>query len=583
VRSSSTVADDSPAGAVSVPAWRWIVIVLAVAAASVCVTTFVQLQNPRVLVSWHGFLHTAIANRFPGPFRTPENPFFAGERLPYYWLHHDLAAVIGQALQIHVLHAFQMLTATGLVILWMSAGAIGVHRFGSLKAGLLAGFLALAGVNPLGPAIAVTRHFLQGRDLFTAPRPTDTVFVSDDESEELMLQPVIPALYVSADWRRGENIAWYLDNSSRGVAVGLLFSLLFVFTSRTVSFSAVMAAGIIAAVMTALNPLIGLASVASLFAGSVASRLFAWLRCESVRTAPSPLRLAVSGVVGAAIASPTYYHLFLVGGSGMTLFASRETLLRVVALALNVVILLPMAVGGILVTRDPLRERWLVLVIAACGLLCVVPFISLTDDTEHNLANTAQALLVIPGVAVVMAKRIRWLTPSLLFGVCLPMTVATLIGYLGRPPLPVGFDGTVMHRTSDDSLDRLYGWIRESTPGDAVFVADPATPAKMSGNVAELPAFTGRTLFVDQASYLTTPHADFERRRVLASRLVEGTRILADDASYIAALRRPVYVISYRADQPEMADRLRRVYGDSVFHDRFAAVFILNLSSPYGP
>src|SRR5690554_1671565 len=65
---------------------------LAVATTAVALAAFLQTSNARTLVSWHGFLHTAIANRFPGSFGTPDNPFFAGEPLPYYWFYHYVAA-----------------------------------------------------------------------------------------------------------------------------------------------------------------------------------------------------------------------------------------------------------------------------------------------------------------------------------------------------------------------------------------------------------------------------------------------------------------------------------------------------------
>ena len=42
-----------------------------------------ELLNPRLVPSWHGFLHTAIVRRFPSPGLIPENPFFAGEPLKY--------------------------------------------------------------------------------------------------------------------------------------------------------------------------------------------------------------------------------------------------------------------------------------------------------------------------------------------------------------------------------------------------------------------------------------------------------------------------------------------------------------------
>lgn len=559
---------------------HWMVIVLGVAAGSTFLTTFLQLQNPRILVSWHGFLHTAIADRFPGPFKAPENPFFAGEPLPYYWVHHYVANVVGRVLDLHPIYAFQIITAAGLVILWISAGAIGVRRWGSLKAGLLVGFLALGGVNPLGPVIAVAKEVVLGTRLFSAAPPVsalDTAFVSEQESGELLTQPLLSALYVTADWRRGQILPYYLDNSSRGIALALLFPLLFVFTRRTVSWKAGVSIAAIAAAMTALSPLIGLALVGSLFGGSVAIALLNLIRAGTAGAGPvlSTLGLAASATLGAVAASPTYYHLFLAGGSAMQVPAFGVTLLKALALALNVIILLPMALWASLRATDGLRDHYRVLTIAACGLLFIVPLISLPDGTDHNLANTAQCLLVVPAVALTVSERVSRRTNRLLVGLFLPMTVATMASYLGRPSLPVAFDGAVMHRTQVDALEHAYQWIRDSTSSEAVIIADPTMPVKMSGNVSELPAFTRRSLFVDLPSYLTTPHKDFSRRRDLAMSLVEGFPASEPDVRYLAALHRPAYLLSYRADRPELIDRLVHLYGAPVFHDGFVAVFDL--------
>jgi hypothetical protein len=573
------VASEHPIAPLAKRRTHWIVIVLAVAAGSIFLTTFLQLHNVRILVSWHGFLHTAIANRFPGPFKVPENPFFAGEPLPYYWFHHDIAKIIGQALHIHPIHAFQIITACGLIILWISAGAIGVHRFGSLKAGLLAGFLLLTGVNPLGPLIAVSKYVVQGNRLLSVAPPIsslDTVFVTEQESGDLMTHPLLSALYVTGDWRRGQNVTWYLDNSSRGVALSLIVPLLFVFMGKNVSWITALSIGAIAALMTAFSPLIGLAVVGSVLAGAVAVTLQNLFRsgADAIWPLPSTLKLAAAATLGAAAASPTYYHLFLVGGSAMSVLPLPETLVRALALALNVIVLLPMAFWAALRVTDRFRDHYRVLVIAACGLLCAVTLVSLPDDTEHNLANTAQCLLVVPAVALTVTRLPRFTD---LFLVCLflPMTTASIGSYLGRPSLPVAFEGAVMHRLPDDALEQLYRWTRASTSPNAVFINDPAMPAKMSGNVAELPAFTSRSVFVDHASYLTTPHKDFERRRDMATRLVEGHVMSEPDATYLAALHRTVYLLSYRAGEPALIDRLAKLYGAPVFRERFVAVFDL--------
>ena len=95
----------------------------------------------------------------------------------------------------------------------------------------------------------------------------------------------------------------------------------------------------------------------------------------------------------------------------------------------------------------------------------------------------------------------------------------------------------------------------------------------MSGNVSEFPAFTGRTLFVDQASYLTTPHKDFQRRTEIAARLSQGVPASPADVAYLESQRRPMYVLSYAADKPQVMNQLNRLYGAPVFQNTFVAVF----------
>ena len=184
--------------------------VLSAIAGSVLLLTGLQLSNTRILTSWHGFLHTAIANRFPGPFGTPENPFFAGEPLPYYWFYHYVASAIGSFLGIDSIHAFQILTVAGLLFLWIGAVAIGVRHFRSASLGLLVGFLVLVGVNPLGPAIAAGRSLIQGRQLINHSQvsgDSDSGFVTNRESDALMTHPLLGELYVGGDWRRGTSYA----------------------------------------------------------------------------------------------------------------------------------------------------------------------------------------------------------------------------------------------------------------------------------------------------------------------------------------------------------------------------------------
>jgi hypothetical protein len=257
-------------------------------------------------------------------------------------------------------------------------------------------------------------------------------------------------------------------------------------------------------------------------------------------------------------------------------------MVKAVAIAFNVVVLLPLALWAA-IRESEWRNRNQALVLAAGALLSVVPFITLPDDTEHNLVNVAQALLVVPAVtAIATLHALPWKRVALT-AAFVPMTAGSLLSYLGRPPLPIAFERGELHRTSKEGLEKLYTWIRTSTTPDAVFVVDAGRPAKMSGNVSELPAFTGRTLFVDTPTYMTTPHKDFEQRSGLSKRLTSGEALTGQDATYVTALNRPIYLISYSADKEDLLNRMTQLYGAPFFHEGFIAVFDLMATHHVNP
>src|SRR6185369_5645111 len=278
-----------------------------------------ELLNPRLVPSWHGFLHTAIVRRFPSPDLIPENPFFAGEPLKYYWFFHWMGAGVSRTLGVDPLTALRFLALAGLVLLTLAAGLVGRRVYGSLGAGLLIGVFALAGANPLGPAIAVGRHLVQHRQLLERTvhsAELETVHVSDDLADDLMSRPLLPAMYLSADWRNGQNIVWFVDISSRGLALGVLMLMLYFLLDSRAGPLSLAGTAVTGALLTALNPIVGLAAC-FLLAGSVAAvwLLHRWRGGEPGPITPTIMRSAAL-VIGAVAALPTYYHLFGQGGSG---------------------------------------------------------------------------------------------------------------------------------------------------------------------------------------------------------------------------------------------------------------------------
>lgn len=557
--------------------WPWLLLALTGWLAYVL---SLEARNPRLIASWHGFLHTAIANRFPGPGWTPENPFFAGEPLHYYWVFHRIGAGLGSLLGMDPLNSLRLLALLGLVLLVVAAALLGRRLYGSTGAGILIGTLALIGLNPLGPGIAAARHFSKGVPLFeqeVGGGSVETTFVSNELADQFMSRKLLPSMYFSTDWRQGQNVVWFFDISSRGLALGALMTLLLVLLRPAHRWPHLLGVTLLAALLAALNPIVGLA-VAGGFGFSYL--VLDWgTRRKSPASGLPHLPVVMALGIGVLLAAPTFIHLFSQGGGTTSINPPRMIVLKLMNMALNFIVI---AVLVLLAMRTSLGERAASLRAAAITgalLLCAVALVHLEEGNEHNLTNAALVVLAVPAVAVLVlerngqprppaaAARRLWII-GLLF---VPVTIGTWLAFDGRPPLPFSTaQGYLARVPESDPLAGLYTWITQRTGKDAVFIVNPARPVKMSGNVSELPAFTGRTLFTDQPSYLTTAYRDATMRAALSGRLLEGDEATAEERGYLERLKRPLFIISY---QPEQVANLTARYGTPIFQRDFVSVY----------
>ena len=157
----------------------------------------------------------------------------------------------------------------------------------------------------------------------------------------------------------------------------------------------------------------------------------------------------------------------------------------------------------------------------------------------------------------------------------LPSFALLVIAYTNRPPVPIAFEHGALHRTPKDGREaKLYDWLRASTPAEAVVVQDPGEEGRAcTGNTSELPAFSGRALFTDYRDhYLVAAHPDAGRRVAIAESLAAGATLADDDARYVAALRRPILVVTYDADAATI-ERLRNANGEPSFSADGISVF----------
>jgi hypothetical protein len=335
------------------------------------------------------------------------------------------------------------------------------------------------------------------------------------------------------------------------------------------------------ALLTALNPIVGLAACA-LLAGSFG---LMWLLRRDpeyrARFKWVDFKHALALALGAVAAYPTYYQLL--GEGGATSLSEPGWLgLKLVVAAANFLLVLPLAVLGVRAVRGPQSSGVHAVGLAGGLMLAMVPLIHLEKGNEHNLANAACVLLALPAVGWLVNRsdgsprdpasaRKRLLVASLLL---LPVTLGSWIAFNGRPPLPFEAKGGVLRRLPDtDPVARLYSWIEHETPARSIVVIDPADPVKMSGNVSELPAFAGRPIFIDQPSYMTTPYPDAPLRAEIAAKLVRGEALDKEQSAYLHALGRPLYLVLWHADRPGEIDRFSRSYGPPLFWQGPVAVF----------
>jgi hypothetical protein len=556
---------------------------------------WLHYENPRLLGSWHGFLHTAIANRFSTNSFPPENPFFAGEPLPYYWFNQFVVYWIARLLRIDLLHTFHLVALLGLIVFIVFSGLIGRTCFRSNVAGVLIAYLALTGLNPLGPGIAIAKHLLRGQPLINSwPAAIETTFVTDQLADALMTEPLLPAMYISTDWRHGQNLVWFFDVGSRAPALSMLVVLLYLLLKPGGKWGRCGTIVVISSLVTAFSVIIGLAFAAITVTVAFLTTLGPFSRFLSGQITGNrliPLKLAALCLAGALLALPTYHHLFFRASGSSSVILGKSLPLALAVIAGNFLLLIPLAIMGISKAKPSSGIGIGILGVSALLLLFAVVFIHLPEGNEHNLTNAAQCLLAIPAAgAIVRLPREsgywwarRTFVTALVFLAFAPVTVASLFAHARRPPIPLAVNQDILvrlPRTGD--LESLYQWIRSSTALNSIFITDPELPLKMSGNVSELPAFTSRTLFTDLPNYLTEPNQDSTLRAQLARQAAQGVALTREQQHYLSRFGRPVYLLTFRTGEPDVIRRLTQEHGESVFTLGMVSVFQLDTPTNKG-
>jgi hypothetical protein len=383
---------------------------------------------------------------------------------------------------------------------------------------------------------------------------------------------------VGTDWQSGQDIVWFIDVSSRAPALALVMVMAWLFTyprSGTMANFGLAATG---GLLAAFNPIIGLSVAAVLLAAVILYRM------AEARFSLPPMdrgRFTSRSLFffgGALLAWPAFGHMFGVGQT-VELSYGSWMLIKAAAIIAGFLVLLPLAVLGALRAPREVRPAIVMLTVASCLLIVVVPFVELYEVNQHNFVNAASCLLAIPATAWIMEQpNMARRRAARVIAIFLPSTLCLAFAFSGRGALPVTFAQTLIRRTPVDSpLESLYTWLRSSTDRDAVLIVDPARPVKMAGNVSEMPALTGRALFVDHLTYMTAPYRDRVLRTAISADASRGATLGPDASAYIRALGRPCYVVVFNANDTAAIARIEKSLGAPVFRQDFVAAFRLPL------
>ena len=528
---------------------RRVLLPLALGLALVAVVLLAHRESPRTLVSAHGLLHAAIAERFEtgvGAGFPPENPYFAGEPLPYYWAFQWAGAQVASLFGTDPLHAFEVLVLGGLLALVLACAELGRSLFGSIASGLGIAWLALAGALPQGPLVLLARLPSWGM-------PAD-----DGGYLWGIVHPVVRMMRVSDEFSMYGPLFPFFENATAR-PLGLALLAVLVLAARSFLVQPTALRGLALALSAAL---LGCAS--SLLALAAGSALAACLLLAHRRTA-----LAAAGAIalGVAASLPTWRHLLGtvplafhdLAGVGTQLARMGESGWLIAVLALVGLR------GSKCETKPFLRACGGAALVLAGG--CAV--LALSVGNEDNLFHGALVLLAVPAAGAIR-------TPARAAGavaVFLPTLCIQVGATFGRAPVDLALeDGRIVRADTHGADARLERWIREETDARAVFVIDPRAPIQAAaGNSAELPATTGRTLLTERAGhYLVAPNPDGARRAEIAARLATGEAVSAEDDALVAALGRDVYLV---CREPEREPALERLHGPAIFHAERLSVF----------
>lgn len=517
---------------------------IALALAMTALTLLPLARSERVRASVHGFLHASILYAITDRGVPPENPFFAGETIRYYWTWHAGEAAVCHVGGIDPTVAFAASNAFALLAMLLFLGRLGRHLSSHPGSGPLGMILGFLGMNPLGAwffsANAAARPEFQGLDKLA------------DGVNPIMY---LVALAAGPDERISATLTKFLNVSSFPHSLALLVAawLLLAQTAARPSYVQATLAALATAGCIALSPITGLTGGLALGAAALLALLLSRL-CAACRAGTSGALFTAGALAGGLVLAIPFVLLGGAGKGGETIgLEPTKDKLMALGLALGPILVLALPALWRAVLRGPSGRRILALSTVPLMLMAVVIWFPVAS--EYKLVRMAAPLLGAFAAATI-ADALRNKRPAVRIAIaalcCAPFVPTNAIAwraYQAHSHAALPFHAEGIDLVPDDgawSLTETYQWLRRSTPEDAVLLTDPALSSRafagpMHGE--EAPALAHRAVFSDHLYYMTDYEPSFPARVQLLKRLFAGIRLRDEDVLALRELGRPIYAV----------------------------------------
>ncbi|MBI4881289.1 MAG: hypothetical protein HY812_16765 [Planctomycetes bacterium] len=507
-------------------------------------------RSNRVRASIHGMLHASILYSAVDRGVPPENPFFAGRPLRYYWTHHLAVAASCYLGDVEPTVVFAATTMLALLSFLLLLGLLGRELFRARGAATLAVFLGFLGLNPLGVLFFLKRQPLASlADVAAGADPIG----------------YLKSLVIGQDDRISLTFTKFMNVSSFPASLALLIAsfLLLARLARAPCLGTGLLAAAAMAGCIALSPVTGL--TAGLALGAAAVVLLAVWKLRRGRVHAGLLQV-VAALIGSLVLCAPFVLLGGGGSGGLLAFEPEWGKLHQILWSLGPVLLLglPAALCAARAEDDGARLLLWSLVI----LLALAALIGLPVNSEYKMVRMAAPLAGVfaAGSLALLSARI---------GRAAAAAVAALAVLFFVPTNAVGWNGYLAHSRAaapflgegpsirvDPAvlpIGAMYDWIRENTPENAVIIDNPYARnahhfvGPQHGD--EVPVLARRPVFTDTMYYMNDYEPDVGTRLRLVEGLFRGIPCSEDGYRMLAELRRPVYLL-IRVNDPGATNAL---------------------------